>query len=83
MTFRLSLLGKQELQGIFEEESFSAFVAGVDEIGAWLILDGTDQRETVPSFLLKWDYVATASMEVSLKGSDPESSKKQIGFGNL
>ena len=80
VTFRLSSLGKQELQGIFEETSFSAFIADTDETGAWLIFDNDSNRETAPSFLLKWEYIAVASVEVSLKNEESEVVKRTIGF---
>ncbi|MHB1745030.1 MAG: hypothetical protein ACYCPO_14830 [Acidobacteriaceae bacterium] len=82
VVFRLSSAGKQELQDVFENSSFSAFVVDADETGAWLVFDVAARSETAPSFLLKWDYVATASIEVSLKSDEPESPRKQIGFQN-
>ncbi len=80
VTFRLSSLGRQELQGIFGETSFSAYVADANETGAWIIFDGTDDSKTAPSFLLKWDYVSTASLEISLADEDSKSARRQIGF---
>jgi len=36
--FRLSPEGKIALKGLFERSTFSAFVASVDELGAWIDL---------------------------------------------
>jgi len=83
VAFRLSSLGKHELQDVFWESSFSAFVADADETGAWLIFEAAGQSETGTSFLLKWDYVATASLEVSLKDEAPENVRRQIGFHGM
>jgi len=64
--FRLSPEGKIALKGLFERSTFSAFVASVDELGAWIDL-GSKKRARVgePSVLvlLKWDYFSTAVID--------------------
>jgi hypothetical protein len=79
VTFRLSSPGKRELERFFDTGSFQAFVADADDYGAWLVFDGENPSETTPWFLLKWDYVATASVEIPVEPDEPVR-KKPIGF---
>lgn len=81
VTFKLSSQGKQELQDFFNGDSFSALVVDVDTLGFWLVFDSGDtgQSGTTPSYLLKGEYVATASVEVFLGNDEPEH-KRPIGF---
>jgi hypothetical protein len=78
--FRLSPEGKVALRGLFEKETFSAWVASVDELGAWIDL-GSKKRVKVgePSVLvlLKWDYFSTAVLDYT-----PERpvKKERMGF---
>ena len=68
------------MQDIFGGDSFSAYVADANDTGAWIVLDSTRESKTTPSFLLKWDYVLTASLEISLADEDSTSTRRQIGF---
>jgi hypothetical protein len=64
--FRLSKQGELALKGLFEKQTFSAFVQFVDELGAWIDL-GSKKRVKVGDssvlVLLKWDYFATAVLD--------------------
>jgi hypothetical protein len=77
--FRLSPEGKAALKGLFEKSTFSAFVALVDELGAWVDL-GSKKRVKVgePSVLvlLKWDYFSTAVIDYQ-----PERPVEKIPAG--
>lgn len=69
----LSPEGVLALSGIFDEPSFQANVAGADELGVWI--DFGDQS----AMLLKWQYLATAVVSMSLPQS-AELTSKRIGF---
>jgi hypothetical protein len=71
--FRLSLEGRQALDGIFEEPDFEAYVTATDELGAWVDLG--DQS----ALLLKWQHLATIVVSLRLPGS-PELVVRRIGF---
>jgi hypothetical protein len=80
--FRLSPEGKLALKGLgfFEKETISAWVASVDELGAW-IEPGSKKRvkagEPSVLVLLKWDYFSTAVLDYK-----PEKpvEKRSVGF---
>jgi hypothetical protein len=78
--FRLSPEGKLALKGLFEKETFSAWVASVDELGAWIDL-GSKKRVKVgePSVLvlLKWDYFSTAVLDYK---PEKPAEKRSVGF---
>jgi len=76
--FRLSPEGKQALAGVFEKESLSALVELVDDLGAWIVTGRPEVGKAHPLMLLKWDYFATAVVEVE---SVEETSRQPIGFG--
>jgi hypothetical protein len=64
--FRLSPEGKVALKGLFDKATFSAFVASVDELGAWIDVGSKKRvKSGEPSLLglLKWDYFATAVLD--------------------
>jgi len=76
--FRLSPEGEKALSELFSSSSVQALVEDVDELGAWILLDrqGPDDPRTV--LLLKWDYFATAVVEV--EPEVPTREKLDIGF---
>ena len=65
--FWLSPEGKVALKGIFDKDAFQAYVHSIDELGAW-ILPPTRRGHGFTSgkslILLKWDYFATAHLEI-------------------
>jgi hypothetical protein len=78
--FRLSPEGKLALKGLFEKSTFSAFVASVDELGAWIDFGSRKRvKSGEPSvlLLLKWDYFSTAVLDYR-----PERpiEKEPVGF---
>jgi len=75
--FRLSPEGKQALTGVFEKESFLAFVEVIDDLGAWIVTGRPEVGKAHPLMLLKWDYFATAVVEVE---PVEESQRQPIGF---
>jgi hypothetical protein len=63
---------------MFEKGSIEAFVEVVDDLGAWLeIGKGRGGRSKI-LVLLKWDYFATASVEIL---PTTEAPKAPLGFG--
>jgi hypothetical protein len=76
--FRLSPEGKLALSGTFEKDSFQALVEVVDDLGAWILIGrGANGRSSILQ-LLKWDYFATATVEVVPTDERP---KLVVGFG--
>lgn len=79
--FHLSPSGRQALRNLIPKRtSFPALVVGADQVGAWVILGQVwknNSRESVPMVLVKWDYIATALIEVA-----PEAAptRRPIGF---
>ena len=76
--FRLSPEGKLALSGTFEKDSFQALVEVVDDLGAWVVIGRSSSRRSSILQLLKWDYFATATVEVEPTDERP---KVVIGFG--
>lgn len=76
--FRLSPEGKQALAGVFEKDSIQAFVEFVDDLGAWILVGKSAIGKSHPVMLLKWDYFATATVEIE---PISEAPKPAIGFG--
>ena len=78
--FKLSPEGKLALKGLFERSTFSAFVASVDELGAWIDL-GSKKRVQVGSptvlVLLKWGYFSTAVLDYV---PERPAKKSPVGF---
>lgn len=76
--FRLSPEGKQALSGAFEKESVLALVEVIDDLGAWIVIGRPEAGKAHPLMLLKWDYFATAVVEVE---PVEESPRLPMGFG--
>jgi hypothetical protein len=76
--FRLSPEGKEALAGTFEKESILAMVEFVDDLGAWIAVGKPSMAAKQTLMLLKWDYFATAVVEVE---PTQEAQKLPIGFG--
>jgi hypothetical protein len=75
--FRLSPEGTQALAGVFEKESVSALVELVDDLGAWIVVGRPIAGKPHPLMLLKWDYFATAVLEIEPVQEAPAA---RIGF---
>jgi hypothetical protein len=76
--FRLSPEGKQALAGVFEKESLSALIEVIDDLGAWIVTGRPEVGKAYPLMLLKWDYFATAVVEIE---PVEETPRQPIGFG--
>jgi hypothetical protein len=74
----LSPEGRQALAGVFEKESLLALVEVVDDLGAWIVTGRTEVGKAHPLMLLKWDYFATAVVEVE---SVEKMPRQPLGFG--
>jgi hypothetical protein len=71
--FRLSWRGRRELKEIefFEErESFEARVVDQDGVGVWIqmIPEPEEARKAGPAELLKWEYIAAATIGYQAEG---------------
>lgn len=75
--FRLSPEGKQALAGAIEKESVLGLVEVVDDLGAWIVVGRPVSDKPHPLMLLKWDYFATAIVEID---SAQEAPVSRIGF---
>jgi len=79
--FFLSPLGQQALAPwIGERTSFPVLMVSSDAVGAWISLAPISpdrQAATEPVMLVKWDYVATVTFEVSSEGVP---ARAPIGF---
>jgi hypothetical protein len=75
--FRLSPEGKQALVGTFEKESVLGLVEVVDDLGAWIVVGRPASGKSHPLILLKWDYFATAVLEIE---PPQEAQAARIGF---
>jgi hypothetical protein len=79
-TFYLSSEGEQAL-GVWtgKRSSFPALMISSDAIGAWILSpvsgEGSDATEAV--MLVKWDYVATVTYEMS---PEQAPTRPPIGF---
>jgi hypothetical protein len=77
--FKLSPEGKEALSGIFEKDSMQALVEFVDDLGVWILIGRAAPGEAHPVVLLKWDYFATAAVDIEPVVESPRSS---IGFSS-
>ena len=75
--FRLSPEGKLALSGVFEKDSVQAFVEIVDDLGLWVLIGKQSQGRSNTVVLLKWDYFATAIVELE---PSVEVTKASMGF---
>ena len=75
--FRLSPEGKQALSGVFEKESVLGLVEIIDDLGVWIVVGRPDEGKPYPLLLLKWDYFATAIVEIEAVQEIPTA---RIGF---
>jgi len=77
--FKLSPEGKSALGGIFDKDSVQALAEFVDDLGAWIVVGKSRVGKSHPVVLLKWDYFATAVVEIE---PEAEESKTSIGFSS-
>ncbi|MGD0976484.1 MAG: hypothetical protein ABR866_20560 [Candidatus Korobacteraceae bacterium] len=73
--FWLSPEGKTALKGIIDRDGFTAFVYSADDLGAWILPPtkrGTGFTSGKSLLLLKWDYFATAHLELD----EPEGAER-------
>jgi hypothetical protein len=76
--FRLSPEGKVALAEVFGKDAVQAKVEVVDDLGAWIVVGKPVSGKPQALILLKWDYFATASVEVE---PAQEEQRLPIGFG--
>jgi hypothetical protein len=76
--FRLSPEGKVALSDVFEKGAVQARVEVVDDLGAWIVVGRPVSGRPQALMLLKWDYFATASVEVV---PVQEVQRLPLGFG--
>lgn len=73
--FWLSDAGKAALKGIFEKDTFQAYVHSVDVQGVWVLTaskQGSQLKPTGSVLLLKWEYFSTAQVELA-READPKA----------
>ena len=75
--FHLSPEGKQVLAGTIQKESILGLVEVVDDLGAWIVVGRPVAGKPHPLMLLKWDYFATAVLEIEPVQETPAA---RIGF---
>ena len=75
--FHFSDEGKRALEGAFDKESMVGLVEVADSLGAWIAITSPQSGKPHPLRLLRWNYIATAVLEVE---PPQEVPKSRIGF---
>lgn len=80
VSFHLSPQGREALSLVAKKASFEEFVMDTDVVGAWILEPGRQPDVPglgMPVMLLRWDYVAKASVKFQ---PEQPAVRSQIGF---